>query len=88
MNWYLVLEPHQLSFRNALGSVRTIRYDDITRARLGRQYNATRLTVGASDGTRFSVNPGTFDVSPLLKAPHDRTQALRGYSPAALPSRR
>jgi hypothetical protein len=71
-NWYLVVGPSRLTFRTALGRVRTIRYEDITRARLVRRYGTTRLDVRDSGGTRFSVNPGTFDVGPLLKSLHER----------------
>jgi hypothetical protein len=68
VNWYLVVEAHQLTFRSALGRVRTIRYDDVTRVRVVRRYGATRLDIRAADGTRFGINPGTFDVSPLMRA--------------------
>jgi hypothetical protein len=71
-NWYLVVEAHQLTFRSALGRVRTIRYDEITRVRVVRRYGTTRLDVRAAHGTRFSINPGTFDVSPLLRALAER----------------
>ncbi len=67
-NWWLVLEPNRLTFRTALGRVRTIRYVDVTHVRVVRRYNATQLSLRAADGTRFSINPGTFDVSPLLQA--------------------
>ncbi len=59
-----------------------MRYADITRARLIRQRNSTRLAVRASDGTRFGINPGTFDVSPLLKALYEQGWDLSSRSRA------
>ena len=77
-NWYLVVEPHQLTFRSALGRVRTIRYDEITDVRLVRRYNQTQLRIRAGDGTRFSINPGNFDVGLLLKGLNERGWDLSG----------
>ena len=82
LNWYVVLETDRFTFRSAIGRVHTVRHDDVDRVRLVRQYNATRKILRAADGTRFSINPGTFDVSPLLRALHERgwdlTVARRG----------
>ena len=72
VNWFLVLERDGFTFRTALGRVRTIRYDDVTHVRTFRQYNATQLNLRSADGTRFSINPGRFPVSPLLGALHER----------------
>lgn len=78
VNWYLVVGPHQLTFHSALGRVRTIRYDDVTPARLVRRGNATQPTIRDAGGTRFSINPGTFDVGPLLEGLRDRGWDLSG----------
>jgi hypothetical protein len=81
VNWYLVVEPHQLTLRGALGRVRTIRYDDITRARLVRRGNATQLTIRDAEGTRFSISLGTFDVGPLLRGLRERGWDLSSAGP-------
>lgn len=68
VNWYLIVRGDHLVFRGLLTGERTIWYRDIVRYSLHGTRAAPLVTIRAADGTKFTTNYRTFDVTPLLRA--------------------
>lgn len=66
--WYLVLRKDSFTFRDSLGRVRTVRYQDIAeyRARVHRGHRY--WTIRSRDGVRVSLSRRIFDLAPLERA--------------------
>lgn len=67
-NWYLVVREDHLVFRDFLRRVREVWYRDIVRYAWGGNANSPTLTVWTEHGTKFTVNPRAYDVTPLLRS--------------------
>ena len=65
-NWYIVIGTDELTYRTFFGVTRTVRYHEVASYTISHQHGVPVLTLRAVDGSRFSLNPRTFDVAALL----------------------
>lgn len=67
-NFYVDPRAHEVAFRTAFGMEHVVPYSDIARYSLFRSRGQQILTIKSIHGAKLSINIGTFDVRPLLRA--------------------
>lgn len=67
-NRYVQPDADRVRFRSFLGREGAIAYRDITAYTVSEAGWRSKLRLRASDGTRLTVNPAVFDMSPALAA--------------------
>ena len=65
-NWYIVIGTDEVTYRTFFGFTRTVRYHEVASYSITQQHGVPVLTLRAVDGSRFTLNPRTFDVTALL----------------------
>ena len=71
-NWYIVIGEDELTYRTFSGVTRTVRYHEVASYKVSHQHGQPVLTLRTVDGSRFSLNPRTFDVTELLAGIDDQ----------------
>lgn len=67
-NFYVDSRAHEVAFRTAFGTEHVVPYSDIARYSLLKSRGQQILTITSIHGAKLSINIGTFDVGPLLRA--------------------
>lgn len=68
VRWFVEMREDHMVVRGIVGSERVIWFRDIVNYRFSGTPSAPTVTIRSLDGTRFSANYRTFDLSPLLQA--------------------
>ncbi|UWF77625.1 MULTISPECIES: hypothetical protein [Microbacterium] len=76
-NWYVAPDADAVRFRTLLGREKRIAYADIVEYRMRTMGGRPNLRIRSVDGTRLTLNPAMFDMSPLFAAMEFRERTGR-----------